>query len=274
MRADNISREDSIPPPRPGPDAAPHITEQPLLRAVLSFLLWSWVVLSGLVLSLVGLVLSVPFNPWVDPQRRMMERLNQLWGKGVLWVMPGIGIEVRGLEHLRAAGAGPFVICPNHQSVADIPLMLAVVSPVKTIAKASVFWLPPVGLQLRLAGHVPSGRGEAGGAERVLSRCQAWLRRGVSILVFPEGTRSCDGQVLRFGQGPFVLAARAGVPVLPVAIAGSDGVVAKGRFLFGFKGHIRVQILPPVPVEGEPKAVASRVRSLIVQALQPNDERI
>ncbi len=237
-----------------------------VVRALGSTLIWSWIFIWGTVLSLAGLVLFLPFNPWVDPRRRMMERLNWLWGRGAFWSTPGLRVELVGAERLREH-PGPYVICPNHQSVADIPLLLWLLPPLKAIAKAPVFWTPPIGLQMRLSGHIPAGRGEPGDAERVLERAQFWLSRGVHILVFPEGTRSPDERVMRFGQGPFVLAARAGVPVLPVAISGTGRVLSKGRFLYRLTGHLRVEVLEPVKVEGEPRAVASRVRARIMEAL-------
>lgn len=236
------------------------------VRLLLSVLVWTWIALWATVLVLLSAVLFIPFNPWTDPRRRVMDSMNKLWARGSFWAMPGIEIEVVGRERLREH-PGPFVICSNHQSVADIPLMLAVLPPFKFIAKPPLFWVPILGLQLRLTGHIEAGRGEVGAAERVLTRSMAWLRRGANILVFPEGTRSRDDRVLRFGQGPFTLAQRAGVPVLPVGVSGTGEVIAKGRFLYRFTGRFRVEILEPVWVEGEPKAVASRVRSLIQEAV-------
>ncbi|WP_158502456.1 1-acyl-sn-glycerol-3-phosphate acyltransferase [Vitiosangium sp. GDMCC 1.1324] len=237
------------------------------MRLLLSVLVWTWIALWATVLVLLSVVLFIPFNPWTDPRRRVMDFMNRLWARGSFWAMPGIVIEVVGEERLREH-PGPFVICSNHQSVADIPLMLAVLPPFKFIAKPPLFWVPILGLQLRLTGHIEAGRGEEGAAQRVLSRSMVWLQRGANILAFPEGTRSRDDRVLRFGQGPFALAQRAGVPVLPVSVSGTGEVIAKGRFLYRFVGRFRVEILEPVRVEGDPKAVASRVRSLIQEAVE------
>jgi 1-acyl-sn-glycerol-3-phosphate acyltransferase len=242
------------------------LVDSTAIRLLGSVLIWSWILVWGTLLAVAGLLLFLPFNPWVDPQRRMMERLNWLWGRGAFWAAPGITVELVGGEWLKA-NPGPYVICANHASVTEIPLLLSLLPPLKTIAKAPLFWTPPLGLQMRLAGHIPAGRGEAGDAERVVEHAKRWLGRGVHILVFPEGTRSPDGRVQRFGQGPFVLAARAGVPVLPVAISGTHQVLPKSTFLYRLRGHLRVQVLEPVKVEGEPRVVASRVRARIMEAL-------
>src|SRR5579864_8042485 len=84
---------------------------------------WMWIVLWGSVLAALSLMLWPVFNPWVDPTRRVAERLNHLWAVGIRWVFPRVRIEVSGRQYLEEA-AGPFVICPNHQSVADIIMLL------------------------------------------------------------------------------------------------------------------------------------------------------
>ncbi|HXN40435.1 MAG TPA: 1-acyl-sn-glycerol-3-phosphate acyltransferase [Myxococcaceae bacterium] len=255
---------------RESSDFASGWTDRGVGQFFLSILLWAWVGLSCALLSLIGLILFVPFNPWTDPRREMMEFISRLWGKGIAYVLRGIAIRVTGRENLSAC-PGPFVICSNHQSVADIPLLLAVLPPFKFIAKPALFWLPPLGLQLRISGYIPAAGGEPGGAERVLSQAQSWLRRGVHILVFPEGTRSRDGRILRFRQGAFALAQRAGVPVLPVAITGTRRVIPKGSFAFRFVGKVHVEILRPVGVDEDPKAVASRVRGLLQEAVSRSE---
>jgi 1-acyl-sn-glycerol-3-phosphate acyltransferase len=236
-------------------------------------LLWAWVGLSGALLSLIGLVLFIPFNPWTDPRRETMEFISRLWGKGIVYILRGIEIRVTGGENLSAC-RGPFVICSNHQSVADIPLLLAVLPPFKFIARPALFWMPPLGIQMRLTGYIQAAAGEEGAAERVLSEAKSWLRRGLHVLVFPEGTRSRNGDLLRFRQGAFALAQRADVPVLPVAITGTRRIIRKGALLFTFVGHAHVEVLRPVVVDEDPKAVASRVRGLLQEAVTRNEQKL
>jgi 1-acyl-sn-glycerol-3-phosphate acyltransferase len=258
---------------RESSDLASNWTNTGLGQVFLSILLWAWVGLSGALLSLIGLILFIPFNPWVDPRREMMEFISRLWGKGIIYALRGIDFRVIGRENLSAC-PGPFVICSNHQSVADIPLLLTALPPFKYIAKPVLFWIPPLGLQLRITGYIRAAGGEPGAAERVLSQAQSWLRRGLHILVFPEGTRSRDGDILRFRQGAFALAQRTGVPVLPVAITGTRKVIPKGSFLFNLVGHMHVEILRPVWVDEDPKAVAARVRGLLQETVTRSEQRL
>ncbi len=235
-------------------------------QALASVVFWIWVALSGTILVLIALLLFIPFNPLIDRRRRVMDWISHAWGKAIMTALPGVRLEVLGREHLRAWNE-PFVFCANHQSVADIPVLLSIFPHFKFVVKESLFWLFPIGIPLRLCGYVPSAKDKPGAAEQVLAKSERWLRRGSSMLIFPEGTRSLDGRLLRFGQAAFFLAQRAGVPVVPIAISGTGRVIAKGRFLYDFTGSVRVEILEPLRVEGDPKAVASRVRTLIQNAI-------
>jgi len=233
---------------------------------MLSIAFWVWVALSGTVLALVAVLLFIPFNPLIDRQRRVMDWISHLWGRGIMTALPGVQLEVLGKERLRTWNE-PFVFCANHQSVADIPVLLTVFPRFKFVVKKILFWLFPIGIQLRLCGYVPAVKDKPGAAEQVLAKSRLWLRRGSNVLIFPEGTRSLDDRLLRFGQTAFVLAQRAEVPVVPIAVSGTGRVIAKGRFLYDFTGRVRIEILEPLLVEGDPKVVASRVRALIQNAV-------
>src|SRR5262244_964387 len=235
-------------------------------QVLLSLAFWIWVALSGTVLALVAVLVFLPFNPLFDRQRRMMDWISHLWGQGIMTALPGVRLEVLGKERLRTWNQ-PFVFCANHRSVADIPVLLSIFPHFKFVVKKSLFWLFPIGIQLRLCGYVPAAKDKPGAGEQVLAKCRLWLRRGSNVLIFPEGTRSLDGRLLRFGQTAFVLAQRAEVPVVPIAVSGTGRVIAKGRFLYDFTGRVRVEILEPLLVEGDPKVVASRVRTLIQNAI-------
>lgn len=240
---------------------------RPTLKQVtMSIAFWIWVAVSGTVLALIALLLFIPINPLVDRQRRVMDWFSHLWGKGIMTALPGVRFEVFGKDRLPNSDR-PLVFCANHQSVADIPVLLSIFPSFKFVVKEPLFWVFPIGIQLRLCGYVPAPKDKPGGAEQVIERSARWLQRGSKILIFPEGTRSLDGRLLRFGQTAFVLAQRAGVPVVPIAISGTGRVIAKGRLLYNFTGRVRVEILEPLRVEGDPKAVASRVRALIQHAV-------
>ena len=122
-------------------------------------------------------------------------------------------VKVEGREHL--AEGGPFVLVVNHQSLADLIVMCFLHHPAKYLGKASVFKLPILGWALRIAGEVPVERGNRQSGARALDELGEWLDRGVSVCLFPEGTRSADGSIAPFKLGAFKLAIERSDPSCP-----------------------------------------------------------
>jgi 1-acyl-sn-glycerol-3-phosphate acyltransferase len=234
-------------------------------RFVLSALLWGWVGLVGTVTGVVGLVLFPVFNPWTDPRRRVMDYLNHLWATVTLWGLPTIHVHVYGAEKLRTGET--FLICANHQSVADIVGMLCAVRAGKLISKRALFWSFPLGIGMRLSGYIRASPQEEGSKDRVLEEGRAWLERGCHVVAFPEGTRSPDGKLLRFRKGPFLLAQSANVRVMPVAIRDTRTILPKGSFFYGLHSVGTVEVLEPMSVVGDPREFARQVRDRIAEAM-------
>jgi 1-acyl-sn-glycerol-3-phosphate acyltransferase len=123
---------------------------------------------------------------------------------------------------------GPAIFASNHESTIDIWAVVATIPRgVRFVAKAELFRIPIFGWYMALGGHVPIERKDHARALASLDLAARKIRSGTSIIVYPEGTRSHDGRVHAFKKGPFVLAARAGVPVVPVAVVGAGKVTPK-----------------------------------------------
>jgi 1-acyl-sn-glycerol-3-phosphate acyltransferase len=196
-----------------------------------------------------------------------MGYVASLWGKGIIHALPGIDFQLEGTDRL-AAWPGPSVFCPNHQPLADIPLLLTFLPLAKFLVRARLFFVPFLGLQLWLSGYVPVRATASEKDGEALAQAELWLRRGCNVLIFPEGTRSPDvHHLLRFRRGAFDLTQRAGVPLVRVAIQGTGRVLGKRSLLFRFRGRIRVRMLDPVRVTGEAREVAARVRTRIQEAI-------
>jgi 1-acyl-sn-glycerol-3-phosphate acyltransferase len=138
-----------------------------------------------------------------------------------------IDVEASGLDNVPP---GAFVYCTNHQSLLDV-LVLGSVLPAdyKWAAKRELMKIPFLGWHLQLAGHVPVDRGAGSrAAAQVIDRFVKVLQEGKPLLVFPEGTRSEDGLLRGFKNGGFYAAARAGVPIVPVALEGTHKLMKKG----------------------------------------------
>jgi len=174
-------------------------------------------------------------------------------------------IEISGRDYLSHDRV--YVIVSNHQSLADIPVISLLRLDAKWLAKAELFRLPVFGRLMRMAGDVPVERGDRRKAARALLDCTRYLRRGCSVMFFPEGTRSRDGKVLPFNDGPFQLAIRERVPVLPLAIEGSGNALPRNSWLFGPPQDIRLRILEPVSTKGWDASRTAELRDLVRQKI-------
>ncbi len=166
-------------------------------------------------------------------------------GRAVL----GVKLEVSGQENVDFSQT--CVYMPNHLSLVDGPMMFIVLPCfMRVIAKQEIFRVPFLGQAMRVAEFIPVDRkGREGGKKAIQRAVQLMLEKGHPFMVFPEGTRSLDGQLQRFRRGGFYLALETGAPIVPISIIGSYELMPKGAF-FTRKGTIKIKIHPPVSVEG------------------------
>jgi 1-acyl-sn-glycerol-3-phosphate acyltransferase len=204
-----------------------------------------------------------------EPRRLRTGRWFRRLGRALAKVNPW-RIEISGLENI--AREQVYVIVSNHQSLADIPVISHLKLDTKWLAKAELFRLPVLGWMLRMAGDVPVERRDRRNAARALLECARYLRRSCSVVFFPEGTRSPDGEVLPFNEGPFQLAIREHVPVLPLVVEGSGNALPRNSWLFGPTQDVHLRVLEPVPVAGwdvkQSAALRDMVRQRIVDELK------
>ena len=125
------------------------------------------------------------------------------------------------------------MVVSNHESNADPFLVSFLPWEMKWLGKASLFRIPVVGWMMRMAGDIPVERGDSDSAKEAMAACERWLARGMPVMLFPEGTRSKDGQLLPFKDGAFRLAIETGADVLPVAVAGTREALPKHSWKFG-----------------------------------------
>lgn len=216
----------------------------------------AWTLVTVL-LALPAQLLALPF----DPDRRVAAALARLsWGFGLFHGQPFWRLRRTGLE--RCAG-GPFVIVANHQSFLDIPLLMTLPIPIRVLARPGVFAMPVYGQMARLGGHVRLEEDVA----LTVARCKALLARGISVVVFPEGTRSEDGALGPFHRGAVQIAMDAGVPLLPVCIEGTRLALPKGQpYGYAPLSRIHLQVLEPLDPGGARRTVGQRLRARIEAA--------
>ncbi|MGA2133679.1 MAG: lysophospholipid acyltransferase family protein [Bryobacteraceae bacterium] len=219
--------------------------------------LWIWTASAALVLLWVPLLGVIRLTDR-DPCRRRTGRWFRRLGRAFAKVNPW-RIHIGGLEHLDPSQV--YVIVSNHQSLADIPVIAHLRVDTKWLAKAELFRLPVVGWMLRMAGDIPVERSDRRESAKAKIQSAYYLRRHCSVVFFAEGTRSRDGQVLPFKDGPFRLAIQERVRVLPLVVAGSGTALPRNTWIFGPPSDIHLQILEPVSVDGWISAGAPALRA-------------
>ena len=161
-------------------------------------------------------------------------------------VLRTCGIQSFATYHPALVPSRASIYMANHQSQLDIPaLILAMPTGFRIVAKRALLYVPIFGWALWLGGFTFIDRGDRPQAIRSLERAARKLRRGTSIVIFPEGTRSRDGRLLPFKKGGFVLALKAGVPIVPVSIRGGGAILPKGTLRLR-PGRIEVVFGAPV----------------------------
>jgi len=162
----------------------------------------------------------------------------------------------------------PYVVVSNHESFADILLISHLPWEMKWLSKAELFRIPIMGWMMWLAGDIPVKRGFGPSAVEAMERCRKALRQRVSVMIFPEGTRSKTAELLPFKDGAFRLAIEAGVPILPLALSGTGTALPKHGWRFG-RSAAHLRVLEPVNTAGltlaDVPALKAQIRDLIVR---------
>lgn len=178
----------------------------------------------------------------VDSSGRLYAWHARSWAKLAL-ALNMVNVEVSGSQHLPS---GPAIFMSNHQSNFDILALLASMPRhFYWIAKKELFEIPLFGQSMRRGGYIPLDRGDGRKALQSLDEAAATIHKGKSVVIFPEGTRSTDGNLLLFKRGGFVLARKADVPVIPVTINGS-GKINPANQIRLYSGNIHITLHPPI----------------------------
>lgn len=235
---------------------------------MLSFLFYIFVLAWSLVIyvmTFIVLLLCYPF----DKKRFVVHKLSK-WLTDAFF---GFGLvmkrKVEGIENLDPKGT--YVMVLNHNSMVDILSIYNLPLVFKWVSKREVYRIPIVGRLLLAHGDIVINRASTKEAMQLVhTRGKQWLAKGASVAIFPEGTRSKDGEIHNFKAGAFILAKDAEVPILPIVLDGTDRVVRKGFFM-NWSNRITIKILPPVSkqdvVERPIKEVMAEVHDNMVNAL-------
>ncbi len=233
-----------------------------MITRFLSVLAW---ILIGILTVLWVLLILIAYlvSPILDPRRRVAHGLASAWGRNLVLMAPGCRVQVFGRGHIPVGQ--PVILMANHQSYADIPVLYFLRCQFKWMADVGLFRIPFFGWAMAMAGYIPVNRGNPRAALRSLEQAKEFLSKGMSIFVFPEGTRSHTGLFGRFQTGGFRLAVTAQIPIVPIVLVGTRQLLPRDSWMFRPGVRLQIHVLPPVlPAGSDPKEVrklAGRVRS-------------
>jgi 1-acyl-sn-glycerol-3-phosphate acyltransferase len=158
-----------------------------------------------------------------------------------------VKVKIEGVEHLN--GKGPYIFMSNHQGSYDIFALLGHLPyQFKWLAKKELFSIPFFGWTMTAAGYIRIDREGTRETVEAMNDAAQKIRDGMSVVIFPEGSRSPDGSIQSFKKGGFTLAIKSGVPIVPIAISGSRDIMPKDK-LTAASGEIRIRMDHPIKTE-------------------------
>lgn len=187
------------------------------------------------------------------------------WGRLYFNISPGWIVQTEGMENIDTRK--PYIIISNHQSALDIPFSAFIRTQFNWVSKFEVLYIPIIGWLMWMCRDIPIKRGQSRSARMMIHQVANKVAHRRSVLLYPEGTRSSDGQVKRFKEGAFVVAKANKIGVLPVVIEGTFDAMPKGKFGFKLKQVFRMRVLPEFTYQQmenlSPREIAQQLENLI-----------
>jgi 1-acyl-sn-glycerol-3-phosphate acyltransferase len=215
-----------------------------MLARTLSVVFWLFVVASSLVLFPFALVIWAA-TVCFDRKLVVLHRFTCFWASLYTWLNPAWRVSVEGRDKIRPHTA--YVMVANHQSLLDILVLFRLFVHFKWVSKIENFRIPVIGWNMSLNRYIKLRRGDRKSVDRMMGACERTLASGSSVMMFPEGTRSADGQLRAFKPGAFTLAQRAGVPLLPIVVHGTARALPKRGFVLRGRHDIHIRVLEEIP---------------------------
>jgi 1-acyl-sn-glycerol-3-phosphate acyltransferase len=247
----------------------PHrgLLDRRIVALPLSYLLWGADVLIVIAWTPILAIFRLA-TFWRDRDRYRVGRLQRNSAALAVHINPFWDFHV--IDPVHPDARRPYLFVSNHRSLADVFLLCLLPWEMKFLSKESIFRIPLLGWQMRIAGDISLARGDRESAKDALGEMRQRFLQKSSVVVFPEGTRSVDGSLAPFREGAFRLAIETGVDVVPLAIRGTETALPKRSLVFR-KTTASVTVLPPISTAGLTAAdaprLAERVRDEIARAL-------
>jgi 1-acyl-sn-glycerol-3-phosphate acyltransferase len=227
-----------------------------------------WTVLVTILFGIVAIAGS-----FFDRSGNFSHVIARIWAKSILFV-GRINVTVNGRFYIDPSRS--YIYMSNHQSNFDIPVLLSQLKiPFRWLAKAELFGIPLFGAAMKRAGCIRIDRSDRDSAIKSLNRAVEIIRKGVSVMIFPEGTRSRDGHIRPFKKGGFVMAVDSGAPIVPIIVHGTRHIMPRERLRIA-PGKVEVEIRKPIETTGYTREnkddLMEKVRNTICEAFNRGRE--
>lgn len=239
-----------------------------MTNRIIAVFWFTFVSVTSIFFFVIALFLRVVTAP-LDSRLKVLQQFTCMWASLYTWIVPAWRIRIEGRKNIKRDRA--CVVVANHQSLLDILVIFRLFFHFKFVSKVEIFKIPFIGWNMYLNRYIRLKRGHRKSVEQMMTDARAALAGGSSVLIFPEGSRSPDGKVREFRTGAFFLAKSMQVPILPIAISGTNAALPKHSLNFHGSHEIRIRVLEEIPYEEfslmNEEEIAEWTRRIIIDAL-------
>ena len=231
----------------------------------ISFFMWLIVIATTpFMFAIVASVWLLSF--WWDRRLFLMNIFNSIWGSMYIWLNPIWRLKPKNLKKYKRNRQ--YIIVANHQSMLDILVMYTIFPIARWVSKTENFKLPFIGWAMRLAKAIEIKRGDRASVIRFMSTAKKELEKGNTLLIFAEGTRTKNDNVMPLRSGAFELALKNKVDILPVVHRGSGKALPKHGFLLKNSQQIHLEILSPIPYDEFKELSIDQLKEVVHKLMQ------
>ena len=234
------------------------------MRMMLSAIVWAFGMLMTVIIF-IAMLLATAITPF-DKKRKLAHAQCYWWSDILVGFNPFWKLKVVGIENIDRRRTDVIVV--NHQSMADVFMLYKIKTQFKWVAKESLYKIPFFGWCMSLAKHVKLSRGEFGSIKKVYKQAAKWLRDGISVVFFPEGTRSDTEDMQKFLNGAFKLAIKEKKPILPIALSGTGEAMPKGSWVFTGKAKGSLEVLPAIDTDNFKPSEFEKLKNITKSKLE------
>lgn len=237
-----------------------------MISLLLTIYEWTLFLVVCLILYPIALIIFIFTAPF-DKKKVILHRFSCFWASLYIWLQPLWKVTWEGKENIEKDQA--YVLVANHQSLLDILVIYGLFKHFKWVAKNSLLRVPFVGWNMALNGYIIIKRTDSKSQMKMMKQSEKTLKSGSSLMIFPEGTRSPDGNMGRFKRGAFILAEVSGVPVVPIALYNMNEAVKKKSVWLKKSTDMRAKAFKPLNPKDfkNTKEMSEAVRTIIQEQL-------